>query len=75
MVAEKQNQVIFKYWQCFLLTIRNEDGKLPPNYEAWSFGNSQDMADRLGKLVNEGIKTATSSLVWGYEEGTEPYPP
>jgi uncharacterized protein YhfF len=74
MVDEKQNQVVFKYWQCFLLTRRKEDGKLPHNYEAWRFGNSPEMADRLGKLVYEGIKTATASLIWWYEEGIEPYP-
>ena len=32
------------------------------------------MADKLGELVREGIKTATSSLAWLYENGVEPYP-
>ncbi len=27
------------------------------------------MADRLGKLVVEGIKTATTSALWAYELG------
>ena len=42
----------------------------PP--EAWSFGNKPSMADELGQLVHDGIKTATASLVWEYEsEGQE----
>ena len=35
--------------------------------EAWSFGDSKDMADDLGNLVRSGIKTATCSLLWEYE--------
>jgi uncharacterized protein YhfF len=32
------------------------------------------MADRLGDLVRKGLKTATASLVWSLEAGSEPYP-
>ena len=31
------------------------------------------MADKLGKLVRDGIKTATTSALWSYEPG-EPLP-
>ena len=32
------------------------------------------MADRLGELVRQGVKTATSSLVWTYDAEDIPYP-
>ena len=35
-------------------------------FEAWSFGNTPEMADELGKLVVEGKKTATCSLLRAY---------
>lgn len=36
-------------------------------FEAWSFGNTKEMADELGQLVIEGKKTATCSLLRAYE--------
>ena len=74
MIDEIQNQVIHKYWQSYLSPISKEGEKLPVDYQAWSFGNNQEMADRLGKLVCVGKKTATSSLLWWYEGGIEPLP-
>ena len=38
-------------------------------YEAWSFGNTKEMADELADLVNKGIKTATTSAFELYEVG------
>jgi len=35
--------------------------------EAWSFGDSPEMANELGELVFKGIKSATTSLLWEYE--------
>jgi len=32
--------------------------------EVWGFGDSPEMADELGALVKQGIKTATADLVW-----------
>jgi uncharacterized protein YhfF len=44
-------------------------------YNAWGFGDSPSMADQLGQLVLDGIKTATASLVKGYEAEDQPIPP
>ena len=38
-------------------------------YEAWSFGNTKEMADELAELVNCKIKTATTSAYELYEAG------
>jgi uncharacterized protein YhfF len=33
----------------------------------WGFGDSPELADELGALVKQGIKTATADLVWVVE--------
>ncbi|QTE28687.1 ASCH domain-containing protein [Pengzhenrongella sicca] len=44
---------------------------LPP---AWAFGDSPELADELLALVLAGLKTATASAVWEYEDADEPLP-
>jgi len=44
------------------------------HYECWYFGDSETIADVLGQLVKQGIKTATSSLLWEYEADVEALP-
>lgn len=43
-------------------------------YEAFSFGDSDAMADELGQLVLAGIKRATAGSVWSYESSGNPVP-
>lgn len=47
-----------EYWNKFC-----HEKSLPKDtpYEAWSFGNTREMADELAELVKRGIKTATTS--------------
>ena len=47
--------------------FKNVHPDAPEHYEAWSFGNSKQMADELAELVVEGTKTATSSNYLLYE--------
>jgi uncharacterized protein YhfF len=56
------------FWEAF----RARTGIDGP-YSAWSFGNSPEQADELGRLVRDGAKRATASLLRSYEEG-EPLP-
>jgi uncharacterized protein YhfF len=44
---------------------------MPP---AWGFGNTPEMADELGELVQNGTKTATCSLLWEFEHDGDPLP-
>lgn len=37
--------------------------------DTFAFGNTPEMADRLGALVVRGVKTATTSAVWAYRVG------
>ncbi len=61
------------FWNAFISAQENvaDTGKMP---EAWSFGDSKDMADELGALVRKGIKTATCSLLWEYEHDGDALP-
>jgi uncharacterized protein YhfF len=41
-------------------------------YEAFRFGNTQQLADELAALVLSEVKTATSSLLWTIEQEKKP---
>lgn len=56
------------YWQAF--RSRRPDLALPSEPgDVFAFGNTPEMADRLGALVVQGIKTATASALPAYEAG------
>lgn len=42
--------------------------------EAFPFGDSEALADALGRLVVDGVKQATASLAWTYEAEQRPPP-
>ena len=69
-------QVIKAFWNAFTTTFENQDhsGKMPEVPQAWSFGDSEEMANELGELVRKGIKTATCSLLWEYEHDGDTLP-
>jgi uncharacterized protein YhfF len=45
---------------------------VPP--QAWAFGDNPRLAQDLLRLVLAGVKTATASLLWEYEDAEEPVP-
>ena len=58
------------FWQSFV-----EETGIDGPYTAWAFGNDPAMADDLGRLVRDGPKRATTSLLSWYEgEDAEPMP-
>jgi uncharacterized protein YhfF len=63
----KISEEIEAYWHQFI----NQHSELyylkDFKFEAWSFGNTKEMADELGSLVMEGKKTATCSLARAYQ--------
>lgn len=68
---EKQ-AVIHGFWNAFRETLPERYRPAEGAYEAWGFGDTAEMADQLGVLVRRGVKTATASLLWEYEqEGDE----
>lgn len=66
------------FWQSYLASLPNlpdsapDPAPSPP--EAWGFGDSPAMADKLGALVANGTKTATCGMLWEYEADGEPLP-
>ena len=73
-MSNTQRNRVETFWQSFLVMLEERGDAIPEAYEAWSFGDSPEMADVLGSLVLEGTKTATASLVWVYEMEGEPLP-
>lgn len=63
---------IDQYWQSYLSSLEPTPhlfpAKFPAKYSVWSFGNKAEEADRLGRLVRDGKKTASCSLLWSYEK-------
>ena len=74
MTDKEQKLDIHQYWQSYVQSLPKESGLPPDEYQTWSFGNTPEMANELGALVCEGKKTATTSLVWSFEEGIERFP-
>ena len=64
---------IEEFWQEFRESF---DGNAPGEdaYQAWSFGDTPEMANELGQLVLDEIKTGTASLAWEYNADNEPIP-
>lgn len=61
------------FWQAYLDSLGEEEPH-PESYQAWSFGDTPEMADELGALVVQDIKTGTASLAWEYAYDQEPLP-
>jgi uncharacterized protein YhfF len=58
---------IEEFWHSFT-TATGIDGP----YTAWAFGNDREMAETLGRLVRDGPKRATTSLLSSYHDGPLP---
>lgn len=61
------------FWSEYLDSL-TDDEPHPEEYTAWSFGDTPEMANELGKLVLDDIKTGTASLAWEYDFDGEPLP-
>jgi uncharacterized protein YhfF len=70
----KVDSTVQVYWDDFLRRHPEQTEAVSAEFQAWAFGNSPEMADDLGNLVAQGVKTATASLVWSYEAGLEAMP-
>jgi len=62
------------FWQRYLSTLSEEEQKNAPTYGVDQFADTPEAATAVGKLVRDGVKTTTSSLVWGLEQIGEPLP-
>ena len=55
------------YWQKFLSTLSTDSPYHTKSYVAEGWGDSPEMADELGALIAQGIKTGTCSSLWEWE--------
>lgn len=61
------------YWQQFLNTLPPDSPYREKTYLAEGWGDGPEMADELGALIADGIKTGTCSALWEWEaEGESP---
>ncbi|MDJ0976048.1 MAG: ASCH domain-containing protein [Planctomycetota bacterium] len=61
------------FWERYTASLP-ADAPVPEQPEAWAFGVGPEMADALGRLVVDGTKTGTCSLLWEYEHEGEALP-
>lgn len=62
------------FWQRYLSTLSEVEQKNIQPYVVDQFADTPEAATKVGKLVRDGVKTTTSSLVWGLEQIGEPLP-
>jgi uncharacterized protein YhfF len=73
-MEDRKTELVEEFWQSFLQTLPSPQEREQAKYQAWAFGNTPQLADRLGELVQRGVKTATAALEWVFDEGKEPRP-
>jgi uncharacterized protein YhfF len=62
------------YWQKFLSTLPNDSPYHSRAYIAEGWGDGPAMADELGTLIAQGIKTGTCSALWEWKAEGNPIP-
>lgn len=62
------------YWQKFLSTLPPDSRYYSKTYIAEGWGDGPEMADELGALIVQGIKTGTCSALWEWEAEGNPIP-
>mgnify|MGYP003911491413 CR=1 FL=1 len=60
-------------WQEYIDSLES-DVPHPDSYQEFAFGDTTEMAEVLGKLVLDNVKTGTASLAWEYANDNEPMP-
>jgi uncharacterized protein YhfF len=62
------------FWQAYLASLPHADEAIRRFYEVFRIGNSPEAADEGAALIKQGVKTATSSLLWVYQATNTPLP-
>lgn len=70
---EKSMNDIERFWQSYLDT-RSDAESGGVHYVADQFGDNPRLADELGRLIVQGVKSATCSALWEWEAEGSPLP-
>src|SRR5215831_13149860 len=62
------------FWQAYLTSLPHAEDALHRFYEVFQIGNSPEAADAGATLIKQGVKTATSALLWEYQVANKPLP-
>lgn len=62
------------YWHNFLSSLSSDSPYHAKSYVAEGWGDSPEMADELGALIAQGVKTGTCSALWEWEAEGNPIP-
>ena len=62
------------FWNGYLASLPDPADVTRRLYEVFAIGNTSKSADAGAALIQSGVKTATSSLVWDYEASNKPMP-
>jgi uncharacterized protein YhfF len=65
---------VSQFWRDYLNSLPPGQPRPEAPAGVFAFGDSKELADELAALVREGVKTATCSAVWTYEEEQKPIP-
>jgi uncharacterized protein YhfF/pimeloyl-ACP methyl ester carboxylesterase len=72
MTAMPATPAIRDFWSAFAAHAGGDvDARF---YESFHFSDNQQSTDELGHLAVEGVKRATTSMVWFYESEAKPLP-
>ncbi len=68
MTTPPPNDVALRFWREWQDSLPADSPyRKPPPAEVDAYGDNPALADELGLLIFDGLKTATCSLVWEYE--------
>jgi uncharacterized protein YhfF len=65
---------VLQFWRDYLDSLPSSQQHPDVPADVFAFGDSKGLADELAGLVREGVKTATCSALWSYEEDQKPIP-
>lgn len=65
-------ETVKPYWQKFLSTLSADSPYHSKTYIAEGWGDSPEMADELGGLIAQSVKTGTCSALWEWEAEGNP---
>ena len=66
--------LVLDFWRGYVDGLRAGEPRPEIPADVFAFGDSKELADELAELVRIGVKTATCSALWSYEEEQAPLP-